>query len=364
LESITDYIYVVSIKRFVHLLTLREYDHEQFNPLHAADWRRGKDFFSASSHFLKQRRGKRVHDVTFRPGDGRLVSDPSGGQLLNVYSPSSLEPTHGDVSTWLELAAHVIPDEAVRRHIFDWCACLLQKPGVKCNHGLLITGGQGIGKDSFFKPVLDAVGSHNVVTVGPQDLDLPYNDYLYRKRLIVVEEIRALHDRALANRLKAWLASPPEMIPISRKYTPTFSIPNIVSFLFFSNVDAPLAISDDDRRLFVYRSPVSKRSDAYYVGYHKWADHHAGDVYGYLLDRDISKWNPKAHPPATESKAELIEASRSPLYQFFEASIAAKEYPLEDDLVSVNDLAKQIHARFGRPSNHRIGATLRELGAV
>lgn len=117
-------------------------------------------------------------------------------------------PTDRHPGPWLDLVGLVIPDEAARRHLLDCLAHLVQKPD-KVNHALFLGGGQGIGKDSMFDPIVAAVGAHNVGLVTQLDLDVQFNDFVLNRRLLMAEELIARENwRSLANKLKPLLAAP------------------------------------------------------------------------------------------------------------------------------------------------------------
>lgn len=79
---------------------------------------------------------------------------------------------------------------------------------------------------------------------------------------------------------------------------------------------------------------------------------------GFLLDRDISTFNPKASPPMTSAKQELIEGSRPLLRQHLNAIVDALP-----DLVTVNSIIERLPAPLRLTSPRAIGKELREMGA-
>jgi hypothetical protein len=69
--------------------------------------------------------------------------------------------------------------------------------------------------------------------ITPMDLQDPFNDYLYEKLLLVIEELNDCGGgRRLPEQLKPLLARPPDTLRINRKGTPQFDIPNVVRPLF------------------------------------------------------------------------------------------------------------------------------------
>jgi hypothetical protein len=91
-----------------------------------------------------------------------------------------------------------IPDAEPRRRILDHLSAQVQRPCVKINHALVLGGGQGIGKDSLLKPLIEALGPHNAGIITPLELDGAFNDFLINKSLLLVQEIAAFGTRGLA----------------------------------------------------------------------------------------------------------------------------------------------------------------------
>jgi hypothetical protein len=111
-----------------------------------------------------------VEQMTWAPGlpmliPNRLVSDGGwierqGVSCFNLFRPPTIElgdPTKAD--PWRNHIRKVYPDDA--DHIIYWLAHRRQKPQDKINHGLLLGGPPGIGKDTLLEPAKHAVGPWN-----------------------------------------------------------------------------------------------------------------------------------------------------------------------------------------------------------
>ena len=108
-----------------------------------------------------------VEQMTWAPGLPQLVRDKlisdggwierKGVTVLNLYRPPTIEL--GDATKagpWVEHVRTIYPDEA--SHIIAFLAHRVQRPHEKINHGLVLGGLQGIGKDTMLEPVKHAVG--------------------------------------------------------------------------------------------------------------------------------------------------------------------------------------------------------------
>jgi Family of unknown function (DUF5906) len=264
------------------------------------------------------------------------------------------------VTPWLALGEHVIPDPSVRDHHLRYFAHLFQHPTLKINHALLLTGEtQGTGKDSWFEPIVRLLGPFaGVITA--LDLANGFNDYLFERQLLVIEELAEFDNRALANKLKPIFAKPPDTLRINSKGVPQFYVPNVVHGFLMSNEAEPLAIEASDRRFHVYRSPATPKPQEYYEGFYRWLADHLSDVLGFLLRYDLAAFSPYAPPPMTPHKAILIAASEPELDQHLK--VILEDLP---PLVTLEWLLDRFPGRLRhQTSRHRLAACLKKLGAI
>ena len=108
--------------------------------------------------------------------DGGWIERPEI-TCFNMYRPPRLEL--GDAaaaSPWLE-HLHTIYDPEAAAHILRWLAHRVQRPHEKINHGLVLGGGQGIGKDTLLEAVKQAVGPWNFHEISPGHLLGQFNSY-------------------------------------------------------------------------------------------------------------------------------------------------------------------------------------------
>jgi hypothetical protein len=128
----------------------------------------GKLVTIPASKWLDQ--NKAVEQMTWCPGlsmliPNRLVVDGGwiereGVTCFNLYRPPRVDL--GDAAKagpWIDHVHKVYPDDA--DHIVRWLAQRVQRPQEKINHGLVLGGVPGIGKDSMLEPVKHAVGPWN-----------------------------------------------------------------------------------------------------------------------------------------------------------------------------------------------------------
>jgi len=258
-----------------------------------------------------------VAGVTYAPGESVLVAR-AGEVHANLWRDA--RPTvapGGNARPWLDLLARLLPEEAEREHLLDWMAYKVQNASVKINHGVLLGGMPGIGKDTLFAPFLFAVGGpskENIALIKNEELNSQWG-YSYMTEVLVINELRqtdASDRRALENRLKPLLAAPPELIPVNRKGLHPFDALNRLSVVAFSNERMAITLPSDDRRWFVLWSEAPRMTDA--EGARIWDWYRTGGlaaVASWLQARDVSRFAPGGSPPMTEAKAILLQAGLS-----------------------------------------------------
>ena len=358
------YAWVETAKRVVDLATGDMLDQEQFEfrvpPLvieKPAAKEGGKATSSKLSAWLvfKETRlhRKSYKNLTCRLGGPLEVIEnlpDLEGKCLNIWRepkrahrlPDTV--TDGDIDQFLRLAAHVIPSEFERNHVFDFMAFTAQFPGQKINHALVLgSRSEGIGKDTLFEPLRAAIGRRYVREIGPQQLTASFNKWTVGCKLLFVQEMHNFERRATMNLLKPLVAAPPDALSVNLKGVQEFFVPNLLSTVFFTNESDALAIQNDDRRYFISWNSGSPMPEAFYKEIWAWLESGGTEaVIRWLLSRDVSAFNAKGRAPETAAKDAMRKETRAPLQEWIEDGIAAGDFPFDRDLVLVDDVRTSV----------------------
>ena len=232
-------------------------------------------------------------------------------------------------------------DKQAKEYVLKWIAHLIFKPSIKMQHGLMLSGGQGTGKSTFTDVIGCLVGENNYTTLNPDDIKDTFNNWLIGNRLAVVEEIKENGNHDLYNKIKPYFTSP--KLNMNIKMESKRQMQNHLHFIFLSNASIPLPFSDDDRRLFFFRSKQKKRNQDYYSELNKYLRNEDGsfkeesinEIAYYLKDKILPTLeNDFAHrePHITEDKVSLQEASQHPITQWIKEGLANKEGIFADDV--------------------------------
>jgi hypothetical protein len=266
-------------------------------------------------------RNNAVEQRTWSPGDPQIIEGRvivEGGwtakdraRIYNSYRPPTIIPTSGDVTLWLDLVEKTYPGDSV--HIIRWCAFVVQHPGVKINHAILLGGLPGIGKDTILQPLVRAVGAWNAAEISPAEMLGTFNPFKRAVFLRISEgKDQGEHSRyEFYERCKTLFAAPPETILINEKFVPQYYIPNCVNCAITTNHKiSGIYLPADDRRHYVaWTRIVSPSVDLPAV----WRFYDSGGieaVAGYLLRYDLGSFDPKAPPPKTEAFWEIAHSMR------------------------------------------------------
>ena len=279
-----------------------------------------------ANSWLDKKRG--VEQMTWAPGKSLVIRDQlvtSGGgwvkekgvACFNLYLPPTIQLGDADkAGPWVDHVRKVYPSEA--DHLFKWFAQRVQHPDVKINHGLLLGGAMGIGKDTLLEPVKQAVGSWNFEEVSPIAVMGRFNTYA-KSVILRVSEIRDQGDidrYAFYDHLKTLMASPPDVLRVDEKHIKEYYVLNCTGVILTTNYKTDgIYLPADDRRHFVAWSDLVKTdfSDKYWQELWDWYDGGGyNHVAAHLSKFDISDFNPKAPPPKTEAFWAIVDANRAP----------------------------------------------------
>ena len=277
-----------------------------------------------ASRWLDQNRA--VEDMTWAPGLPDIISDRliteggwidyPGASVLNTYLPPTIEPGNAaNADMWLDHVHKLYPDDA--GHIIPFLAHCVQQPSIKVNHGLLMGGKQNIGKDSIFDPVRYAVGPWNFGEASPRQIAGRFNGFL-KSVILRISEVHDLGDQnmfQLYDLMKTMMASPPEFLRIDEKHMREYMVVNVCGVVITTNHRTNgLYLPPDDRRHYVAWSQLDKDAftDGYFPSYYDWLERSGRrDVTAYLLELDISTFDPKAPPKKTQAFWDIVDANRA-----------------------------------------------------
>lgn len=316
--------------------------------------------FKGNAHtaFIKSRTAPKVDTLRYMPGsEGAVVRQASRVLIGNTYLNDGVVASQGDCSILREHFEFLIPnDEGELDHLLNAMAHTLQRPAQKLRHAILIKGKQRTGKSTIATIWKNLLGASNAIAVGKEELESDFQGGLYDKQLAVFEEL-FIKGRDRYNDLKEIISEDEKR---SQKKNVDFATGRTpFAILALSNNDLPIMIPETgDQRWFVIDSPAVLREAEYYKRLYGIGMSQLGAFKQWLLDRDITNFNPNSPPPMTRAKLAMIDASKTPLDKALPEVVS--EFGREVALV--HQIASHLRMRQVSASDSMIRDALARLG--
>ena len=242
----------------------------------------------------------------------QIVFDPTGQcgpAAVNLFGGLEMVPMIGNCQPILELLEHLCDqDEEIYSWLLDWIAYPLQQLGAKMPTAVIMHGDEGSGKNMFWECVASLYGEYATV-VGQDQLEDKFNDWISKRLFVIGDEVLSRQEmRHLKGKLKAMISG--KTIQINTKMMPVRSEANHVNIVFLSNELQPNALDASDRRYLVIWTPPKKERAFYQAVADCMANGGREAFLKFLLERDLSAFDPYAPPPRTKAKDDLIDLGR------------------------------------------------------
>jgi putative DNA primase/helicase len=254
-----------------------------------------------------------IDEVGFDPTE----KDPT--IKLNTWRGFEMEAVQGDCENIKDLANYLCSAESnaveACEFMLDWMAYQVQYPGVKLGSAIIMQGGQGTGKSTLFNVWQDIFGSYSK-TLNQRALEDKFNsDWVEKTLAVKCEEIAASSDVwHVKGEVKDLITG--DWIRSNEKNSVARPIRNRMNFAILSNETIPMPLDRDDRRFLVIKTPNPLSGKFYKELYEEINNGGVAAFFYFLKTRPLDNFNPKKHPPMTDSKRRLIMAS-APSEQVF-----------------------------------------------
>lgn len=230
---------------------------------------------------------------------------------LNYWTGSTITPTEGD---WNELGKFLLnvicnEDQDVFKYLMYYLAHMLKKPEEKSGIMIVLLGGQGTGKGTFFT-LLKAIWAKTCLQINDVDQVLgTFNAALERNYIVCMDEALFSGDKKSLEKLKSLITEP--QCRIEQKYQPSRTIDSYHRFFAASNNDHFANIDKDDRRFLFLRVSDKYQSDLKYFEnlYKLIADGTQVSALVYdLLALDLSSFNVRQRPKTGEHLSQKLQS--------------------------------------------------------
>ena len=264
--------------------------------------------------WLKNPQKQSVHNFTFEPVNAATVYD-KGVKRLNTYSKPVIDESYADydITHFHNHIAALFKDRA--DDFLDWCAHMVQKPHELPHiHWLHVSDKGGTGRGRLCNLLKDIVEYGHAVTCDML-FSSAFNDFRGQMVFGFIEEMvasggsKGRTQSDVYNSIKD--LTTPDKVWINNKGVRRYEVKNFARWFFCSNTINAIKIPKEDRRLEVVVlddeegnfNIANGRLESFYTN-----ENFIKAVRYFLSQRDISRFNYRAHAKPTEDRNEVIRA--------------------------------------------------------
>lgn len=302
--------------------------------------------------------------LAFEPGQPRITEAGDLNAWMGWGLGEDAEPMKGDCSEWDRLLTHIFgTDLDARRYFEQWAAYPLQHPGTKMHVAVAIWGPvHGSGKTLIGTTLRRIYGDRHSEELKDSSLEDDRFEWAENKQFILADDITSRGDRKFMRKLMTMITQ--SRLRLNVKYIPSYSIRDVINYMFTSNDPDALFMDDQDRRFFVHEVLAGLFPNHH--RYVDWMNSPSGiaAVWYHLMTIDMTGFDPHAPAPHTIGKDSMIEMGKSELGAFVldlkqNTETVLGRARVKGELVS----AKQLHTIFDPNGDKRasVNAMAREL---
>jgi len=300
---------------------------------------------------------ERIDGTCYRPGEPDIC-----GNLLNMWQDPKIEPLGEEPTIFLQHMDYLIPNQRERDLALNWLAWCVQKPAEKQMFALLIVDDGGTGKSWIGYMLRVLFGDQNVaMTESDHPVKDMFNGWTLNRQLGFIHELVPDRRVDLASRLKGVITE--AHIWVNEKFIARFRAENRTNLLCCSNHRDALKIARKDRRWPVVQGAsdpfgvddngeATTKTTRYYetlfgcLGTPEAPGDEVRRIKGWLMARDLSKYNGKGLAPLTEMKAEAAESRHTDIEQTVIDAYRDRAGPFVGTLCTAADVADQLEFSF------------------
>jgi len=290
---------------------------------------------NVANRWLEWSLRREYHALTYEPGGAKILNH---GTRYNAWRGLGVEPKKGSIKPWKELLDHMFKDSPPgHRAWFErWCAWPLKNLGSKMASAVGLWGLPGRGKSLIAEKILSPIYGSNFTSIAQVDLESDFNEWAVNKQLILVDEVSASESRTRADRFKKLVTQ--TELQVSMKFIPRYAIPDHTNYIMTSNSPRAFYVEDNDRRFFIHRVPDLQLPESFFhnlidvwIGFHKpptFGPGPAALLHYFLEELDFGDFDPKAPPPVTQDKLDMIESGRHPAEDWLRSYVDSEQYDM------------------------------------
>lgn len=311
-------------------------------------------YVTAAADYLMSPQRHEVGSVVFDPTQPPLSETADG--CFNCYRGLDVKPVEGDASAFEDLLKHLTQEEPEHLPwLREWSAYPLQHPGEKLHQAVVLEGEQHGGKSLFGVALGELYGGDRPGSyfraINQQMLHGSFNPFAYKAFLVLGNEIAPSDKRSAADNLKDMIDR--KTVELNRKFQPQIVIRDHANYIFTSNHGNAIFLEDPDgdRRYFVLHVPCRIPKD---LADRVWDLSHTPEgrsaLLYYLLQVDVSDFNPHGRAPRTRAQGDMYEDSSSDLDCFVQGIVDRARRGFLSEITT----AARVAAQWNRTHNREV----------
>lgn len=281
-------------------------------------------------------RAPRADSSCFKPDlEAGKIYELDNRRLANIWWPINTPRRKGDLQPFLTHLEKSFPNKRDRTIFLSFMAACVQYKGIKFQWAPLLQGVEGNGKTFFTRCVAFAIGERYVHFPKASEIDSRFNDWMYSKIFIGVEDIFTPDSRLeVIEALKPMITS--DKLEIEAKHGTKVTLGVCCNFIINTNHKDGLRKTRNDRRFAPFFTPQQSAADLtrdgmtsdYFFNLYSWAKNNYGFeiVSEFLHTFEIpEEFNPATkcqRAPFTSSTLDAINQSLTHIEQEILEAIA------------------------------------------
>lgn len=281
-----------------------------------------------------------------------LIFDPcitgSTQNCYNLWKGFTKQPQQGSCEKyWAHVKDNICNgDEETYQYVRKWLAYIFQQPQI-IHTALVLSGSQGVGKNSFVEPLGVLFGPHYAPLSSISELVSNFNYHLKNAVLIHANEALWGGNKKDIGTIKTMITD--EFCLIEGKGKDRIRVRNFKHVILSSNEDWPVHLDADDRRFLVLKiSEAHKEDHEYFKVIQNELENGGYEALLFdLLNEDITNFEPRRFPSNSNAFHIKMRSADSSYRYIFETlseegfkicNLAPNEVPAWQTSISKNDL--------------------------
>lgn len=249
------------------------------------------------------------------------IVELDGQSFVNTWRPLLINRVAGDITPFLNHLRLLYPDERDQKILLSYFAFIAQFPGTKAHWCPLLQGVEGNGKTFFSLAMQYCVGRRYTHWPKASELGSKFNEALYGKLLVCVEDVFTAEKAAMFETLKPMITG--EVLEIEGKGIAKVTREICFNFILNTNHRDGVRKTGNDRRIAPFFSAQQDRqhlardglNEQYMMKLYHWARDHQGFaiiadyLHNYVIEDELNPGGVANRAPETTSTAEAIAYS-------------------------------------------------------